>query len=209
MKAKLLVRFEKWANWKNILVLFILQMLFNLVFLPGASGSDAHNLPILDLKFFYTPAQAYEIIAAYTPAIRRAAALSRLTVDIIYPLVYGMLICLLLVVTFRRVFANDVIASERSNLTEEEIAASGWVSTSSTSSPPRIDRFDWVIFLPWGGVLFDYLENIGLASLYLSYPAQLTALAWLTAIFTALKWTLIGVAFLALLLGGAQWFKNR
>jgi len=64
MKTRLLTTFEKWANWKSILALFALQMLFNLVIMPSASSSDTHDLPILDLQFWYTPQRAYEIIAA-------------------------------------------------------------------------------------------------------------------------------------------------
>ena len=169
MKNKLIAFFEKWANWKNVLIFFALQMLFSIVIMPAASGSDANELPILDLQFFYTPQQAYDIIAAYTPAMRQAAAITRLTLDVIYPVIYGMMLTLLLMLTFRRAFAKDA-----------------------------------VIFLPWGGVLFDYLENVGFATMFLSYPREFHALAQVTAIFTALKWTLIGVAFLLTLVGGLK-----
>lgn len=128
MKTKLLTTFEKWANWKNILALFALQMLFNLVIMPAGSGSDTHDLPTLDLQFFYTPQRAYEIISAYAPELRQSAAMTRLTLDIIYPIVYGLMLCLLLVVTFRKAFPNFRFA-------------------------------DAAVFIPWGGVLFDYLDR--------------------------------------------------
>ncbi|MBT3338519.1 MAG: hypothetical protein HN855_14635 [Anaerolineae bacterium] len=173
MKTKLLTLFEKWANWKNILALFALQMLFNLVIMPSASSSDTHDIPILDLQFFYTPQRAYEIISAYTPELRQAAAMTRLTLDIIYPIVYGLMLTLLLVVTFRRAFPNFRFA-------------------------------DAAVFLPWSGVLFDYLENFGLATMYLSYPTEFYTLAWITSVFTALKWTLIGLGFVLALIGGVK-----
>ncbi len=173
MKTKFLTTFEKWANWKSILALFALQMLFNLVIIPSASSSDTHNLPVLDLQFFYTPQRAYEIISAYTPELRQAAAMTRLTFDIIYPIVYGLMICLMLIVTFRRAIPKSRFA-------------------------------DAAVFIPWGGVLFDYLENFGLATMYLRYPTEIYPLAWATAIFTALKWTLIGVGFLLVLVGAVK-----
>ncbi|MCP4138882.1 MAG: hypothetical protein GY755_01070 [Chloroflexi bacterium] len=173
MKTKLLSLFQKWANWKNILALFALQMLFNLVIMPSASSSDTHDIPILDLQFFYTPQRAYEIISAYTPELRQAAAMTRLTLDIIYPIVYGLMLCLLLVVTFRKAFPKSRFA-------------------------------DTSVFVPWIGVLFDYLENFGLATMYLSYPTEFYFLARLTSIFTTLKWTFIGIGFLLALIGAVK-----
>ena len=169
MKRKLISFFEKWASWKSVLLFFALQMLFSIVIMPAASGSDAHDLPVLDLQFFYTPRQAYEIIGAYTPAMRQAAAITRLTLDVIYPLIYGMMLSLLLVLTFRKALSGD-----------------------------------WVVFIPWGGVLFDYLENIGFAIMFLSYPKEYYFIAQVSAIFTMLKWILIGVGFVLALIGGVK-----
>lgn len=171
MKTRLVALFEKKANWKNVLLFFALQVFFNVVILPSMSAGDARNRPILDLQFFYTPAQAYAIISAYAPAVRQTAALMHLTLDIIYPLVYGTLLSLLLVLTWRRACAS---------------------------------ADDNLVFLPWLGVLFDYLENIGLASLYLAYPARLVGLAWITAALTAAKWTAVGASFVLIVTGGVK-----
>lgn len=169
MKNNLLKFFEKWASWKNVLIFFALQMLFNLVIMPAASGSGSHDLPVLDLQFFYSPEYAYQVISAYTPSMRQAAALTRLTLDIVYPLVYGMMLSLLLILTFRRAFNSD-----------------------------------FAVFIPWGGVLFDYLENIGFAIMFLSYPREYYFVAQISAIFTFLKWSLIGISFLLALIGGMK-----
>ena len=173
MKAKLLSAFEKWASWKSILALFGLQMLFNLIIMPSMSSSNTNDLPILDLHFWYTPERAYEVIGMYPPELLRSAAIGRLTVDMVYPLVYGFMISFLLRVTFRRAFLNLKFA-------------------------------DWAIFIPWGGVLGDYLENIGLATMYLNYPTKLMLIAWITAFLTPIKWTLIGTGFLLVLVGAVK-----
>ena len=109
MKEKIISTLEQWASWKNVLVFFALQMLFNFVILPGASGSNEHDLPVLDLQFFYTPEKAYEILSAYTPAMRQASAYGRLTADMVYPLVYGFMLSFLIILTFGRAFANKRI----------------------------------------------------------------------------------------------------
>lgn len=178
MKNKTILFFEKWAGWKSVLLFFALQMLFSIVIMPAASGSNDTDLPILDLQYFYTAEQAYEIVAAYTPAMRQAAAVTRLTLDIIYPVVYGMMLALLLTLTFRRAFSPKTFA-------------------------------DAAVFIPWGGVLFDYLENIGFAIIFLSYPKEFHFLAQVSAIFTALKWSLIGLAFLLALVGGLKLVTSK
>jgi len=96
-----------------------------------------------------------------------------LTLDLIYPLVYGLLISFLLIVTFQRAF-------------------------------PKKNSADLAVFIPWSGVLFDYLENFGLATMYLSYPTELIPIAWMTAVFTTTKWTLIGIGFLLILVGAVK-----
>jgi hypothetical protein len=173
MKEKILSFFERTATWKGVLFFFALQMLFSIVIMPAASGSNEHDLPTLDLQFFYTPAQAYEIVRAYTPAMRQAAAITRLTLDIIYPLIYGMMLAFLLSLTFKPAFRDFRLGAN-------------------------------VIFIPWAGVLCDYLENIGFATIFLSYPKEYYWVAQISAIFTALKWSLIGIAFFLAFLGGLK-----
>lgn len=202
MRHTLSATFEKWASWKSILSLFALQMLFNLIILPAGSGSDAHGLPILDLQLWYTPQYAYEVIGAYTPELRQAAALTRLTLDIIYPLVYGLLLALLLVVTFRRAFpATD--ASARRTTTQRRNLINGETALSQERVLRRINR-DFIVFIPWFGVLFDYLENVSLATMYLNYPVELILVAWSSTVFSALKWIFIGAGFVLALIGGVK-----
>ena len=58
--------------------------------------------------------------------------------------------------------------------------------------------------LPFAGLLADYLENAGLITLLLNFPAQLPTLALLTSLFTSIKWFLAGLSLLALLLSVAS-----
>jgi len=75
---------------------------------------------------------------------------------------------------------------------------------------------EWIGFsnlLPVAAGLFDYLENIGASLVMALYPTQLSAIALLTSIFSALKWLLIGASFLAYFaLAGAalfQWIQGK
>lgn len=78
------------------------------------------------------------------------------------------------------------------------------------------DPTEWIGFanlLPIAAGLFDYLENTGASLVMGLYPAQVTGLALLTAIFSAVKWLLIGGSFLAYVgLAGAalfQWVRSK
>jgi len=54
---------------------------------------------------------------------------------------------------------------------------------------------------PVGAWLFDLLENVGIVSMLLLYPAQPAALAWLTMICGSFKWLFAIGSILLLLLG--------
>ena len=62
--------------------------------------------------------------------------------------------------------------------------------------------------LPVGIWLFDMLENLGIVTLLSTFPAQLTAVAWLTTIFTMVKWTFAGASMLLIAAGLAVAAKN-
>jgi hypothetical protein len=55
--------------------------------------------------------------------------------------------------------------------------------------------------VPAGGLLFDLLENIAIVAMLSLYPSIPDSLAWLTAIFSSLKW-LFAFASIALIVVG-------
>ena len=99
--SRLLPTLKRWANWKVITLLVVLFLVFDFFILPAMTSPDGKPLPVLDLKFWYTPQQAFDAISQYSPQERQASVLAHLTVDVIYPLVYGLLLSLLLIVVFR------------------------------------------------------------------------------------------------------------
>jgi hypothetical protein len=77
----------------------------------------------------------------------------------------------------------------------------GWKATWGSSN-----------LLPLLGGLFDYLENGAASWVMAIYPTRLAGLAQLTVFFTAGKWALISLAFLAYFILGAgaffAWIKR-
>jgi len=62
--------------------------------------------------------------------------------------------------------------------------------------------------VPMGAWLFDLLENLGIVTLLSTFPAQNTAIAWLTTIFTMVKWIFAGVSMLLIVIGMVMAAKN-
>ncbi len=55
--------------------------------------------------------------------------------------------------------------------------------------------------LPWGGVTFDFLENMGASVVMHRYPLPTPLIAELTPIFTFIKWLLIAASMAVIVLG--------
>jgi len=101
MTDRFLAVLNKLATWKVIIVLAVLFLAFDFLVLPAMASPGGETLPVLDLKFWYTPARAYEAISQYSPEARQFSVISHLTIDLVYPVIYALLLSLLLVVVFR------------------------------------------------------------------------------------------------------------
>ncbi len=159
---------ERYANRVTLLTLVALELLFNFWLMPWMlprQGAAARETP-LDLRFWYTPAQAAQALSLYTPAQRQAVLVGHLTLDVLYPLVYASLFSLLLILIYR-----------------------------SRVSPSTLQRLLW---FPWAAALADGLENLGIVGLMLAFSAPL---AILTALFTSMKWMLVGANGVLILAG--------
>jgi hypothetical protein len=63
--------------------------------------------------------------------------------------------------------------------------------------------------VPLGGWLFDLLENLSIVTMLSIYPSTPFALAWITAIFTLVKWLFAGTNIVLILIGFVMALKNR
>ena len=91
---------EHWLNraarWPVLLALALASLvLMGLMSRVGAHAGQP-EATALDLRWGYTPAEVQQAIAPLTPAQREQAARLHLTLDVLYPLVYGSLFALLL-----------------------------------------------------------------------------------------------------------------
>jgi len=104
-------KFHAWAAGWRVLVLFLANALMMGYVMPLAAGilafaANNHVTP-LDLMFFYTPAQAFEMIDKYGEAGRALYLKIELTADIIYPIIYTLFYGLLLSWLFQRAFKSE------------------------------------------------------------------------------------------------------
>jgi hypothetical protein len=65
----------------------------------------------------------------------------------------------------------------------------------------RKSSYAWVNILPFICLLFDYLENINIVILLMTYPQQSLAIAILCEIFKLMKWLTFGSFILVIIFG--------
>ena len=55
--------------------------------------------------------------------------------------------------------------------------------------------------VPFGAWLFDLLENLGIVGMLSVYPSTTALLAWVTTVFTMIKWGFAGASMVLMLVG--------
>jgi len=177
MLNKLSDTLKKYAKGWLVLVLFLMDGFFMGYVMPSLGARMGSSGPI-DLKFFYTPQTAYEMISSYSEQMRAVYRISELTLDVVYPVVYALFFSLLITWLFKRGFAAE----------------------------SKIQRLNVV---PFGAWLFDLLENLGIVTMLSVYPSTPALIAWLTTIFTMVKWTFAGAGGILILIGLVMAIKNK
>ena len=165
---------EQMANWKVILVVFLVTMVFDLFIFSGRTrelraDSGLAN-PILDSRFSYTPDQAYLVMKDLKSEGRQVYLTTNASEDLVFPLLYNLFLALTMTAVFQAAFppsfqtvTGKTGASMKIN--EEKVAA----------------FFKKLTLLPLFVLIFDYGENICLIILMLNYPRRLNWLARLAS----------------------------
>ena len=103
--------FHAWATGWRVVILLIAETLMMFYIMPLAAAIMAlaanNSVMPLELMFFYTPAQAFEMMDKYGEAGRSIYLRIELTADIIYPIIYTLFFGLLLSWLFQRAFKPD------------------------------------------------------------------------------------------------------
>jgi hypothetical protein len=110
MVERLSQTLDKHANGKGIFSVAALYLLIAAGILPRiekAMKAGSGGTGPIDLRFFYSPDEAYRMIESYGEDGRRNYALVESTVDIVYPLTYATLLSLILTFAYRRVAGPD------------------------------------------------------------------------------------------------------
>jgi hypothetical protein len=81
-----------------------------------------------------------------------------------------------------------------------------WLFQRGFKSDSKMQNLNIV---PVGAWLFDLLENLGIVTLLSIFPGQSIAVAWLTIIFTMIKWIFAGASMLLIVIGLVMAAKNR
>lgn len=93
-------RLKAWIDWRAALLLVIVALPFNLWLFPARSrylqAQSGASSPILDTWFGYPPDRAFTLIGALGKDGRQLYALTEVTVDLLYPLIYTGLLAVLL-----------------------------------------------------------------------------------------------------------------
>ncbi len=87
-------RLSQWASWPRIVALGVAVVVFNVGLLPHMAPLGLDFLP--DTHFAYRPETLAHWLAAYSPAARQQTLWGHLTLDALYPCLYGSLLALLL-----------------------------------------------------------------------------------------------------------------
>jgi hypothetical protein len=96
---------DRIANWKTLVFLLIVYVSFPAYWLENA-GITINKLagkPVspIDLTFGYNPTRTLQMVADYGPEARAYYARTELTTDLIYPIVYSLLLAVILTLLFR------------------------------------------------------------------------------------------------------------
>lgn len=81
-----------------------------------------------------------------------------------------------------------------------------WLFQRGFAADSRMQKWNVV---PLGAWLFDLFENLGIVTMLSIYPSTPAVLAWLTAIFTLVKWLFAGATIVLIVTGLVMALRNR
>lgn len=165
------------ATWRNILILWGVLLLYNLIVLgPAYARIEAISggVRALDFLIVYRPEKAYDMIAAYGEQGRRYYATIAPTLDTVFPLLSAAAFVLTIARVFRCAFTREGVLHR-------------------------------ALFVPVGAMVADLLENAGIVTMLLNHPRELRGVALLTSSLSTVKWTAVAAETVLVVIGMAAW----
>jgi hypothetical protein len=160
------------SNWKTLIGLILLYMIFPLVLFKNAetklNALAGKVIGPIDLTFGYNPKRTLQMVEEYGEAGRAYYQQVEMSIDIIYPVIYAFLFAVLITIIYRRLINGPV---RHLNM------------------------------LPFVAMTFDFLENFAIISLLKHYPEQSMLMANLVEIFKLLKWLMFGIIIFLVIYG--------
>lgn len=168
----LILFLNRFSNWKTLVGLLILYLLFPLILFKNAEDKinalAGKEIGPIDLTFGFNPSRTLQMVEDYGDAAREYYASVELSVDIAYPIVYALLLAVILTLIYRKLIRGPV---------------------------------RYLNLLPFLIMFFDYLENITIVSMLKHYPEQSMTMATLCELVKLIKWLLFGVVFFLIIYG--------
>jgi len=172
--------FYAWASGQRLVAVLIVYLLFPGFLLPRLQARMQGD-PIALLFFRFDTDLIRTMIEGYGKEGRAAYALGETTLDVLYPLIYTTLFCLVLSLLYRNPQRN----------------------------PAAYAPFALVNLVPIGILVADLLENTCIVYLLEAYPRFSEPVAILCTLFSAGKWALSLVTLSLALYGGFQKVRQR
>ncbi len=170
MFQRLAKAIQRFASGRTVLAAAVLYVLFaaTVMNLGAAHISKLSEKPvtILDLQWGYSVDKTNEILGEYTPAALEFAAIFNATADFVYPWVYAMLFSL----------------------------AIAWLGKPSNPGVKPLNTY--LPLFPITIIAIDYIENILIINILLSFPYIGSFWIKIASFFTQIKWTLVIVTLL-------------
>lgn len=152
------------ANWKTILPLFLLFMLFMGYIFPNQqekiNAIANEELTSLDTRMDYSKEEVMVLFEKMGKEGRDIYYFVSSKIDMVYPIVYGLFVMFLMANFLKKVIAQN-------------------------------SKWRWMALLPILGGVFDYLENFNVQKLLSNYPNITEEQVAFAAQMTQLKWTSI------------------
>ncbi len=97
---------DRIANWKTLILLLTVYVSFPAYWFKNAGATinqlAGKAIDPIDLTFGFNPARTLRMVADYGPAARAYYTRIELTTDLLYPIVYSLLLAVVLTLLFRR-----------------------------------------------------------------------------------------------------------